>query len=428
MDQVSLKLQEENKRLHRAIAELSMLNDLARDLGASLDPERIMSKIIRRAIKAVDASQGVVTLVDSTQEASLKTLVRTTTDSGDRRPFHLNESMLGWMMINKRPLLVNVPREDDRFQGVRWDESIRTMLAAPLMIKSRLTGVLTVYNKRNNGAFSDDDQRLLAIISAQSAQIVENSRLAEDERAHTKVKEEMRLAHDIQVALQPSAAPPIHGYQTYGVNVPAEAVGGDYFDFISVDDDRIGLCVGDVSGKGLPASLLMANVQATLRGQVAWCESVSECVSRANGLLCNSIRRGNFVTLFYGVLDHKKHVFRFANAGHNRPILLIPGEKPQFLMLGGLVLGVLPDFPYEEDEVSLPPGSVLCIYSDGVTEAMNTRREQFDEERLERVLVDNVHHSAQEITEAIKTAVDEFAAGAPVHDDVTILVVKRDPD
>ncbi|MFV1980781.1 MAG: GAF domain-containing SpoIIE family protein phosphatase, partial [Rhodothermia bacterium] len=375
---------------------------------------------------AVDASQGVVTLVDSSEQSTLKTLVRTTSDSGERRPFHLNESVLGWMMINKGPLMLNDPRSDDRFRGVKWDESVMSMLAAPLMIKSRLTGVITVYNKRHGGRFTDDDQRLLSIIAAQSAQIVENARLVEEERALTRVREELRLAHDIQVALQPSESPHVPGYDMDGVNVPARTVGGDYLDFISIGTDRTAVVVGDVSGKGLPASLLMANVQATLRGQAEWCDRASQCVGRANELLCRSVRRGNFVTLFYGVLEHDTHKVRFSNAGHNRPFLVNPGAEPVMLEKGGLVLGVKSDFEYFEDEIDMVPGSVLCIYSDGVSEAMNTRREEFSEQRLAAVLAERSNGSAREIRDAILSAVEEFAAGAPQHDDVTILILKRD--
>ncbi len=330
------------------------------------------------------------------------------------------------MMINKSPLMLNDPRSDDRFRGVKWDESVMSMLAAPLMIKSRLTGVITVYNKRHGGRFSDDDQRLLSIIAAQSAQIVENARLVEEELALSRVREELRLAHDIQVALQPSESPHVPGYDMDGVNVPARTVGGDYLDFISIGTDRTAVVVGDVSGKGLPASLLMANVQATLRGQAEWCDRASQCVGRANELLCRSVRRGNFVTLFYGVLEHDTHKVRFSNAGHNRPFLVNPGAEPVMLEKGGLVLGVKSDFEYFEDDIDMVPGSVLCIYSDGVSEAMNTRREEFSEERLAAVLAERSNGSAREIRDAILSAVEEFAAGAPQHDDVTILILKRD--
>jgi sigma-B regulation protein RsbU (phosphoserine phosphatase) len=170
----------------------------------------------------------------------------------------------------------------------------------------------------------------------------------------------------------------------------------------------------------------MANVQATLRGQADWCDSVSQCVGRANELLCRSVRRGNFVTLFYGVLEHDTHKVRFTNAGHNRPFLINPGSEAVMLEKGGLVLGVKKDFEYFEDDVDLEPGSVLCVYSDGVSEAMNTRREEFTEERLAAVLKEHSSGTAREIRDAILSSVEDFAAGAPQHDDLTILILKRD--
>jgi sigma-B regulation protein RsbU (phosphoserine phosphatase) len=419
------ELRRENARLQRAVGELSMLNDLARDLGASLDPDRIMAKIVRQAIKAVDASQGVVTLVNEAEHSSLKTLVRTSSPSGERQSFHLNESVLGWMLINRRPLLLNDPRSDSRFTGVRWDDSVSTLLAAPLMVKSRLIGVLAVYNKRGGNTFTDDDQRLLAIIAAQSAQIVENTRLYEEEQTLTRMREELRLANEIQTGLQLKDYPDIPGYDVHGISEPARSVGGDYIDFFPIPDDRYMLCVGDVSGKGLPASLLMANVQATLRSQAAWSASAAECVTRANALLCDSIRRGNFVTLFYAVLDHGGHSLEFANAGHNRPFVVKRDGSSRTLELGGLVLGVVKTFDYSQDVFALELGDVLCVYSDGIPEAMNLQRQQFGEDRLLELLAEHRDEPAKTIAEAVLTAVHEFAGQAQQHDDITLLIVKR---
>jgi len=418
-------LRRENARLQRAVGELSMLNDLARDLGASLDPDKIMNKIVRQAIKAVDASQGVVTLVNEAEHSSLKTLIRTSSASGERRSFHLDESVLGWMLINRRPLLLNSPRADDRFKGVRWDESVQTLLAAPLMVKSRLIGVLAVYNKRQGATFTDDDQRLLSIIAAQSAQIVENTRLYEEEQTLSRMREELELANEIQTGLQLKDYPDLPGYDIHGISEPARSVGGDYIDFFPIPGNRYMLCVGDVSGKGLPASLLMANVQATLRSQAVWSASAAECLSRANAQLCDSVRRGNFVTLFYGVLDHASHSIEFANAGHNRPIIVKADATTFELELGGLVLGVKKDFPYSQDSVALDSGDALCVYSDGIPEAMNLQRQQFGEERLLRVIVEHRGASAEDLSRAILHSVHDFVGQAQQHDDITLLVVKR---
>jgi len=417
-------LENENQSLRRSVEELSLLNDLAREIGASLDAEDVVGKIIRRALKSVQGEQGVITLVEESADDPMKTLVRTVGTSVNQGPYHLNDSLLGWMQHHRMPLVLNDPVHDERFRGAHWDATIRSIMCVPLMNRSQLIGMLTVYNKKSKGGFTEDDQRLLAIIAAQSAQIVENARLYEEEKALLHMREEVRMAYKIQTSLLPKAPPDVSGYDVAGASIPAETVGGDYFDYIALGDDHLGLCVGDVSGKGLPASLLMANVQATLRGQAAWTDSVKTCLERANQLLCQSIRRGMFVTLFYGILDPHRHQFRYANAGHNRPLLHTADTVTQ-LDLGGLALGLLPTATYQDDTLTFASGDVLLIYSDGVTEAMNPAREQFEEDRLTSLLLQYAAHPAQTLVDRVVEAVQHHTADAPPSDDITVLAVKR---
>jgi serine phosphatase RsbU (regulator of sigma subunit) len=421
----SQPLVEENQRLKRAVEELSILNDLARAIGASINSQNIMHTIIHRSLRAINAEQGVITLVDPEANSPMKTLVRTMASSAQNPRYHFNQSLLGWMHLNKRPLTLNDPAGDNRFRGVQWDASIRSLLCVPMMIKSELMGVLTVYNKKDGKQFTDEDQRLLAIIAAQSAQVVENARLVESEQALLRMKEEVRLAARIQTDLLPSSAPVIEGYDVAGKSVPAQVVGGDYFDFIPTDDHRTAICLGDVSGKGLPASLLMANVQATLRGQTLLNVPPKVCIQRANKLLYLSTSPEKFVTLFYAILDPKLHQLAFSNAGHDNPFLLATDGRTQRLRTGGVVLSILEDFPYEEETVSIGPGDVLVIYSDGITEAANPAEVQFGEERLARVIQDHRQEGAASLMECIITEVNAFAAGRAQADDMTLVVVKR---
>jgi len=202
-------------------------------------------------------------------------------------------------------------------------------------------------------------------------------------------------------------------------------VGGDYFDFIPTDDNRIAVCLADVSGKGLPASLLMANVQATLRGQTFLGVSPKVCVQRANKLLYLSTSPEKFVTLFYAILDPKLHQLAFSNAGHDNPFLLTADGHTERLGTGGMVLSILEDFPYEEALVSMGPGDVLVVYSDGITEAVNTSEVQFGEERLAKVIQEHRHESASGLLECIVKEVKTFAGGMAQADDMTLLIVKR---
>src|SRR5690606_21502567 len=282
--------------------------------------------------------QGAVTLVDESvagqEEGPARTMIREAVTSAGREALHLEEHLLGWVARHRQALVVNAPREDPRFRGIAWRPDVRSLVSVPLMVRGRLTGALTVFNKRAPGGFNDEDERLLAILGVQSAQVIENARLVEEERALIGMREQLRVAATIQAALLPAAPPIVPGYEIAGRSLPSEAVGGDYFDYLSLDDERVGLCVGDVVGKGLPAALLMANVQATLRGQARWIGAPGEGLARASALLHASTDRRAFVTLFYGVLDTRRHALRYANAGHNRPLWLA-GEAPAAELEGG---------------------------------------------------------------------------------------------
>ena len=418
-------LQEENRRLKHAVEELSILNELARAIGASLDPQEIIGTIVRKSVRAVNAEQGVIHLVDSRASDPMKTLVREMSSSQEHEHFRINQTLVGWMQLNKKPLLVNSPRSDPRFSGMRWDESIHSLLCVPLMIKSELKGVMTLYNKKDNLQFTDDDQRLLAIIAAQSGQAIENARLNEREKQLLKMQEELRLAARIQIELLPKSAPEIPGYDIAGRSIPAQSVGGEYFDFISIDDHRLALCLGDVSGKGLPASLLMSNVQATLRSHALMGLTAQECTSRSNRLLFQSTSAEKFVTLFFAILDLQANMLSYANAGHEHPIVLSLDGSVNRLVTGGIMLGMIDNFPFQDDAVEIKPGDIMVIFSDGVTEAMNRDEAQFGETQLRETIIAHRGEDAATLLESIVDTVKSHVGAAPQMDDITILVVKR---
>jgi sigma-B regulation protein RsbU (phosphoserine phosphatase) len=417
--------QDENRRLKRAVEELSILNDLARAIGGSVNLQDIIRTIIQRSLRAIHAEQGVITLVDRQAGDTMKTFVRTAASSSEHPQFHLTQSLLGWMHLNKKPLMVNHPKTDERFRGVQWDDSIQSLLCVPMTVKGALIGVLAVYNKREEQEFTEEDQRLLAIIAGQSAQVVENARLYEEELAFRRMQEELRVAAAIQLDLLPKAPPAVQGYDIAGRSIPAQLVGGDYFDFIPMGDNQLAICLADVSGKGLPASLLMANVQATLRGQTLRSSKPSACVQWANKLLFQSTGADKFITLFYAHLDCQTNVLSYCNAGQEHPFHFSGEGKPTRLGKGGIVLSVLEVFPYEEAYVHLLSGDLIVVYSDGVSEAVNAEQEQFGEGRILRILVESRTLSAEQTIDAIVGAVRKHAGAVPQADDITIVVIKR---
>ncbi len=419
------QLEEENRRLHRAVEELATLNDLARAIGGLRDSQEIIRTIIHRSVRSIHAEQGVITMIDQQSDSPLRTLVRTMVKSTGGELYHVNTSLLGWMQLHRQPIMLNSPRDDPRFQGVHWDASIRSLICVPLLLKGEVRGVLTVYNKKPEGEFTEDDQRLLSIIAGQSAQVIENARLYESEKALLQMREELRLAARIQSDLLPQQAPDLPGYDIAGRTIAAQDVGGDYFDFIPMEGGRLGICVGDVSGKGLPASLLMANVQATLRSQSLVNDPPRLCIQRANTLMSRSTSPEKFVTLFYAVLDPWQHSLTYVNAGHEHPYHFTDSGPASSLSRGGTPLSMVDQFSYEEESIDLQPGDVLVIFSDGVTEAMNPSAEQFGRERLCSVIAESRRAGASVILEKILDAVRLHAGTAPQHDDVTIVVVRR---
>jgi sigma-B regulation protein RsbU (phosphoserine phosphatase) len=419
-------LRRENLRLTRALDELSMLNELAREIGASRSTDAIMDRIIRRSLRSVNAAQAVITLVNEQSREPMKTLVRAAVTSSEHEQFHLNQNLLGWMHLHKRPLLSNSPSTDERFRGITWDPSIRSILCVPLIVKTALIGVLTVYNKKNTTEFTEEDQRVITIIAMQSAQVIENARLYEEETKLKDMEEEIRLASRIQMELLPSAAPAIAHYDIAGRSIPARQIGGDYFDFIAVEGDKLAVCLGDVSGKGLPASLLMANLQATLRSQTLLNVAPREGIRRSNRMLYKSTDPEKFATLFYGILDLATHKLTYTNAGHENPFLFGPGGPPARLETGGTVLGVVETFDFDEATVDLVPGSVLVMFSDGITEAFDAGDTQFGEKSLADVIAKHRHESSEALINHIVSAVKTHVGDAPQGDDLTLVVIKRD--
>lgn len=417
-------LQRENERLQRAVHELSMLNDLARAIGGSARGDEVMNTIINRSLKAVDAQQGTITLVTDKAANPTETLARAVTSSVTMGKFHLSDAIVGWMGVHRKPLVIDDVQTDGRFRGMGLDPGISNVLAVPLMVKSGLVGVLTVYNKHSGKGFDPDDQRLLSIIASQSAQVVENARLYEEEQALIRMKEQLRLAGEVQKHLLPVEQPSIDGYEILGTSVAAQEIGGDYFDFLPAGEGSWAISLGDVSGKGLPASLLMANVQAMVRMLVSMNCPVDETMERANELLCHCTPYEKFVTFFHSVLDPERHRLEFCNAGHNPPLLVGAGE-PQRLRNKGVVLGIVEKFKYHGSAVDIAPGDVLVIFSDGVTEAVDIRDEEFGEERLLTIVSDSRNESAATIQERILDAVRKHAGSRAQNDDITLIVLKR---
>ncbi len=422
------RLREENDRLRKAVRELSILNDIATAINSTMSVDRILDLTLQKCLKAMDLEQGAVMLLNRPDtENPFKTMVRRGDSHASALPFRLDTQLSGWMIKNQKPLLINNLAQDSPIRlSPHEPVPIRSLLSVPLLVKGRMIGILSVFNKKQGG-FTEDEQRLLAIIGSQSAQVIETARLLEEEKKLLLMQEELRLAYEIQVGLLPATPPRIQGFDIAGRSIPAKEVGGDYFDFIRLEDERMGFCLGDITGKGLPAALLMANLQATVRGQALLSASARECVARANALLYQSTSPEKFATFFFGILDPPAGRFNYCNAGHNFPLLFGGRGELRRLTVGGMVLGAFESVHYDEETVPLEPGDVLVIFSDGLPEAMSHCGEEFGEEKLRQFVESHRDRDADGIVDALLHCINAHLADCPQTDDMTLIVIKALP-
>lgn len=245
-----------------------------------------------------------------------------------------------------------------------------------------------------------------------------------------RLERELQTAREIQERLLPHKMPQIPGFEISGTSLPSQQVGGDYFDFLDMASGQLGVAIGDVSGKGIPAALLMANLQASLHGLVSDPHEVAAVVSRINNQLVRSTDANMFATFFYGVLDRQRSAFTYTNAGHNPPLLFRADGTLERLKSGGLIIGFLSDQPYEQETVEIRPGDMVVLYTDGITEALapdagRDTIELFGEERLVDVVRTSLMRSAREVQATILKAISTYTEDSPQHDDITLVVIKR---
>jgi sigma-B regulation protein RsbU (phosphoserine phosphatase) len=309
-------------------------------------------------------------------------------------------------------------------------QALHSELLLPLQLKDSLLGFLSLGPKQSEEPYSPADVRLLRSVASQTAFALENSRLtaavaAEVARA-ARMSREIEIAKEVQEQLFPQNYPKIPGLDIAGFCRPAAGVGGDYYDFLSLKSGGLGVAIGDISGKGVPAALLMAGLQASLRGQtLAGATDLAALMENVNLLLVDASPANRYATFFYGQYDPKQRLLRYVNAGHNAPMLFRGGEVIR-LAEGGPVVGLLYPAPFQEAQRELRPGDLLVGFTDGISECMNEADEEWGEARLMQAVAGCADLPAREIIGRLMAAADAFADGARQHDDMTLVVVKLD--
>ncbi|MCX6831678.1 MAG: SpoIIE family protein phosphatase, partial [candidate division Zixibacteria bacterium] len=308
---------------------------------------------------------------------------------------------------------------------VKTRETTASELVVPLFSGRQVIGAFNLESDQPD-AYSPLDLEMVRAFANQAALSITRARLYKEMVAKNRIEDQLQVARDIQKSFLPRIPPSYPGFDFDAINISSEQVGGDYFDFIPIVDHQLGITIADVSGKGLPASLIMASYRASLIAEIRNNYAIRTIMRKVNNLIFESVERGNFVTAVYGVLDTRNRVFTFSNAGHNPPFILRKSGEVESLTDGGLILGIVPERQYQERPVQFGSGDIMVMYTDGVTDTENEKGEQFDIERLVELVRKNRRLPAKGIRAKIFDEIARFRDINYQPDDLTLVVVKSE--
>jgi phosphoserine phosphatase RsbU/P len=390
--------------------------------GRTLSERRPLSELfpvlLDLAARAVNAQRGVLMTVESGGLAL---------QSRKGEGFRISSLVRDKVLKERSSLLVRDAQAEGAFreQMSIVEQRVHSMMAVPLQTEDRAIGLIYVDSPLIQREFTKDDLNLLTVIANVAAVRIETARLEEIEAADRIVQRDLSQAAEIQRGVLPAGSPAVAGFEIAGYNAACRTVGGDYYEFFTYSGARAGLALGDVSGKGMPAALMMMALHARVCVLAEDPGDLGEFMTRLNKATCAHCPSNRFITFFFCVLDGASGELSYANAGHNPPVVVRGSGEVALLDGGGPVLGVLPIAPYREMRTGFFPGDLLAIYSDGVTEAVNAAGEEFGEERLIQTLKRHQNEPAAAIVDRVNADVAEFAAGAPQADDITLVIAKR---
>ena len=414
------------QRVERQSDLLALISKVGVALLASVTLNETLEQIVSLVFEAVPADRCMVMMRDK-GGIELKVAVARLRDRvGDVGEIRISRSVIDEVVTNGKSVLTSDAQADPRFMGGTVVlQGVRSVLAVPLGVGENVFGIIYADSPIAEGRFTEDHLKVLTTLASVAAIRVENARLAEEQLERERLERELQVASEIQQRFQPASAPQVTGYELQGISFPCYEIGGDYYDFIHRANGNLVVALGDVSGKGTAAALLMSSLHAAVHAQVDSHDSLAKTIGSINRYLVESIPPNRFVTLFYAELDPNNGGLAFLNAGHNPPLIVHTGGTMEQLASGGLPLGIMADADFREGRTKLHPGDVLVIYSDGVSEAVNPTGEEFGPTRLYETVARNLDASAAGIRDRIESALTKFCQGTPAADDITLVIVKR---
>lgn len=402
---------------------------------------RAMIRDFLQRILTVPDRKSLWNQVESRLRETLKVeavypVLRSSDDSGFRldredeeiTPFKPGQGLASALKFDPRPLLVDEAMASSRVsmtpEEVIWMRDRRIALLLPIVVQSQLVGFLGLGFKMGREDYSPEDLTILSSITTQAGLACENIRLLEENIEKKRLEEELGMARRIQLGFLPREIPNIPGLEIAALSRFCLEVAGDYYDVINCNKRQVVLAVGDVSGKGAGAALLMANLQASLRTAMGIGAELSQLVARINDLICQNTPPEQYITFFTGIFDQSSKRLTYVNAGHNPPLIFRSDGSVESLYTGGLILGFMPGTRYEQGEAELQSKDLLMMYTDGMSEAMNSAEEEFGEQRLIEYIQKNRGLPCENILAGLESEVMKFTQFEPLLDDFTLLIAR----
>ena len=411
------QLRDVNRSLDRKYQELNTLFDLSKEFNIILDAEKVIRLLTFSLMGQIGVNRYAFCLEDGGKlrfaASKLDTEVRST------------EVLRSLCALKGADLVENLAKQKRFFIVAEFLAQIGIVAVVPMQIQNQVKGAVLLGEKLRGADYTKGDLEFLYSLANLAIISIENARLFREAIEKQKMEDELAIAREIQQGLLPTTLPKIPGFEVAAINITSKQVGGDYYDVLPIHFDEYILVIGDVSGKGTPAAMLMANVQAALRAFAPMGMSLPVATARINDLTCSNTGQDKFITFFWGSLNSVTKEFRYVNAGHNPPFLLRADGTIERLELGGIILGLMKTLtPYQEGSVTLGQGDVVFMFTDGVSEAMDSQEVDFTEERLEEVLKTVRTKTPSEIIHAVQAALETHTQGTPQSDDITVLVIK----
>jgi len=405
------KLETVNKTLDSKVNQLNSLFDLGKEFGSILEIDRVAKLLVFSVTAQMLVSKFAVLIIDKDEIDFLDNRFEK-----EKIKNLISESNLTSL---SKPLCAADEKND--FSKIA---SLGVELIVPMIIKAETKGLILLGKRMTNQKYSKSDIEFISSVGSLAIISIENSRLFKEAIEKQKLEKDLELARNIQQNLLPTKIPQFDNFEIAANNNTARMVGGDFYDVKKMENGNTIFAIADVSGKGIQASLLMANLQAFLKSLYKLNYPLKEASNILNDLVSENTTDGSFITFFWGILNKDTNEFTYVNMGHNPPLLIRDNEIIK-LTKGGMIIGVMETIiPYECETIQLEKNDTLVLFTDGVTEAMDTKDEEYSDERLEEFCLQNSSLNSQEILENILTDVSNYSKGAEQSDDITCMVIK----